>query len=381
MKKFIAIPIALLLFFTCHAQQQGMVVIKGTVTGDLKGANKMFLYTRTSHDSAIIGERGHYTFQFKFTEPGLKFFLPEYITAQGKMYSPFGILISQPGTYYVKMDVDEPMKNSELKGPEDMLLYNQFEKNYGAAYTKSNVALSEIYGADWWKQDEKSKNYTSIQKSADSLRGAIIIPLLKNLIHNHPKAYATAYALISAKQIGALEQKESLYNMLSPKLKNTDKGKEYRDYILGLKNSRIGVVVEDFVLPSPEQQPVHLSDMKGKYVLLDFWASWCVPCRRSFPHMREVYKEFSGNKFEIYSISIDEDKAAWLQAVKEEKNPWPQSLDTKNISSRLFAVTAVPSTFLISPKGVIIGKEVGFDSSGEGKIEKMIRKLKAEEKL
>ena len=91
--------------------------------------------------------------------------------------------------------------------------------------------------------------------------------------------------------------------------------------------------------------------------------------------MREVYKKFKSGPFEILSISIDEDKAAWLKAVEEEKNPWPQALDTKNISQKGFAVTAVPASFLIDPEGRIIAKEIGFDPEGGGEIEKKLQAI------
>ena len=91
--------------------------------------------------------------------------------------------------------------------------------------------------------------------------------------------------------------------------------------------------------------------------------------------MREVYKTFKSKDFEIYSISIDENKKAWLKAVVDEANPWPQSLDDKNINQSGFAVTGVPSTFLIDPQGKIILKEVGFDSEGNSLIEKKLEEL------
>jgi thiol-disulfide isomerase/thioredoxin len=137
----------------------------------------------------------------------------------------------------------------------------------------------------------------------------------------------------------------------------------------------VGNQVADFSLPDPAGKNVNFSDFKGKYVLVDFWASWCVPCRQSFPHMREMYKKYKSSQFEIYNISIDEDKAAWLKAVKEEKNPWPQSLDNQNINQKGFAVTGVPASFLIDPQGKIIAREVGFEPGGDGVIEKKLKEI------
>lgn len=364
-----------------QGQKKGTVTIHGTLDGDLKGYEKIYLYTRLTNDSAAINE-GKYTFTFPFERPMLKFLYPAYIKEQHMMYQPYGILITGPGKYYVHSDITKGMQASVLKGPEAMVLYNQFERDSREASRKVNKSLAGMYGDSWWKQDEKSDQYATIQKSADSLRGIYPLRALEQLIRTHPDSYASAYALLSVgKQAGTIEDKERLYEMLSPGMKQSKPGHGFHDFISGLKNGRVGKVVADFTLPDPEGKPIDFSEVKGKYVLIDFWASWCWPCRKSFPHMREVYKKYGGDKFEIYSISIDEDKDAWEKAVKEEKNTWLQSLDTKNISQKGFAVTAVPATFLIGPKGTILAKEVGFDPNGQSEIEKMIIGLHASGKL
>ena len=377
MKKYVFTVIALLISTLIFAQQKGMVVIKGTLNGDLKGYNAIYMYTRTSNDSTAI-TNGKYTFSFPFTKVGMKFLYPKYIKEMHMMYQPFGILITEPGTYYVVSDIVKGMPASQLKGPESMVLYHQYEEEEKEAYKNINPALNKLYGEKWWQADEKDSNDARIQKSSDSLREVFILPMIQKLVKEHPDSYASAYVLSgSGRQVGSLESKEKLYNMLSAEMKKTDAGKNFGDYIEGLKSSSIGKMVADFKLPDPDGKEVDFKKLRGKYVLIDFWASWCVPCRRSFPHMREVYKKFKSDKFEIYSVSIDEDKKAWLKAVKEEKNPWLQSLDTKNISQKGFAVTGVPSTFLIDPKGKIIAKEVGFDPNGGSEIEKKLGEVLA----
>lgn len=91
--------------------------------------------------------------------------------------------------------------------------------------------------------------------------------------------------------------------------------------------------------------------------------------------MKEVYKSYKSDQFEIYSISIDKNKAAWLKAVDEQQFPWVQTLDTKNIAHKGFAVTGVPTTYLIDPLGKILLKEVGFDPNGNSEIEKKLVEL------
>jgi thiol-disulfide isomerase/thioredoxin len=254
-----------------------------------------------------------------------------------------------------------------------VILYRQFEKDQSEGYRKVNMALASLYGQDWYRIEEKDPAYESFQRSRDSLHEVHLLPVVEALARKHPDSYASAFVLSgSGRQLGSLEKKEQLYKLLSARMKKTDPAQRFADYIQGLKSSGIGNTVANFILPDPKGKDVDFRSFKGKYVLIDFWASWCVPCRKSFPRMREVYKTFKGEQFEIYSISIDENKAAWLKVVRKENNPWPQSLDTKNVSQSGFAVTGVPATFLVDPKGKIIAKEVGFDPNGGSEIEKKL---------
>lgn len=375
MKKCICFIVALGVCGFISAQSKNMVVIKGTMKGDLKGYDKIHLFTRTEKDSTVIKD-GQYTFSFPFSKPGIKILYTEYTQKMSQMYRPFGILITGPGTYYVTSDVTDLYKSSEVKGPQDAVMYRTFEKEQDKSFTQINLGIRKLYGDQWYKIGERDPQYVLLQKSRDSLYNVYLIPLIEQLIKSHANSYVSAFVLLGAKdQISSLEKKEKLYAGLSPKMKQSDAGKNFADFIQGVKNSKIGNTVENFTLLNPGGKEIDLKNLKGKYVLIDFWASWCAPCRQSFPHMREVYKQYKSDKFEIYSISIDEDKNAWLQAVQEENNPWLQALDTKNIAKKDFAVTGIPTTFLIDPDGKIIAKEVGFDSNGGSEIEKKIKEI------
>ncbi len=91
--------------------------------------------------------------------------------------------------------------------------------------------------------------------------------------------------------------------------------------------------------------------------------------------MKEVYEKYRGDQFEILGISIDEDKKAWLKELDKQQLPWPQVLDTKKLYISEFAVTGVPTVYLISPEGKILMKEMGFDKNGNGKIEQKLKEL------
>lgn len=135
MKK-VAVGVVLLLFcIVSAAQQNGMVVIKGTITGNLNGYSKMYMYTPTSNDSANIKDE-HYTFTFPFNEAGMKMFVPEYVMKGRTSYRPFGILIDKPGTFYIITNVAHGMYNSEVRGSAAAELYKDFGNDQDKAGRK-----------------------------------------------------------------------------------------------------------------------------------------------------------------------------------------------------------------------------------------------------
>lgn len=347
-------------------QVSDLVTIKGELTGDLKGYDHMYMYNRMGSDTTKMSD-GHYEFKFEFKEPEMKMFLPEYTTAMKQMYQPFGILISGPGTYYVKSNIEKGLAaSSVVSGVKDAVIYRQFEKDQGTAYLKTNRTLASLYGDQWYMIDEKNDRYAAYIKTKDSLEAVNTVPVLERLVKRYPDAMATAFVLSGAgKGLSSLGEQEKLYSMLSDRMKKSKEGVLFHDFIQGRKNAAIGNNMIDFQLPDPKGEMIGSGQFKGKYLLIDFWASWCVPCRKSFPHMRELYKKYKDKNLEILSISIDKNKEAWLKAVNQESNPWPQVLDTRSVSQKGFAVSAVPNTFLISPEGKIVAKQVGFDPDGK----------------
>jgi peroxiredoxin len=125
---------------------------------------------------------------------------------------------------------------------------------------------------------------------------------------------------------------------------------------------QVGEVAPEFTVSDPSGKAISLSSLKGKVVLIDFWASWCMPCRMANPELVEVYKKFQEQGFEIFSISLDSKKEPWVNAIKNDNLLWPNhGSDLKgweNKIAHLYGVDAIPSTFLIDEKGTIIGKDI-----------------------
>lgn len=118
-----------------------------------------------------------------------------------------------------------------------------------------------------------------------------------------------------------------------------------------------GADAPDIVLPDPEGNEIALSSLRGKYVLIDFWASWCKPCRIENPNVVKMYSKYSKDNFEIFGVSLDQKKENWIKAIKDDKLTWPQVSDLKywnSAGAKLYNVTSIPHTVLVGPDGKIV---------------------------
>jgi peroxiredoxin len=153
------------------------------------------------------------------------------------------------------------------------------------------------------------------------------------------------------------------YYSLSSNLRNSMQGQSIGKEIEQDAAVAVGKVAPDFTENDAKDQPVKLSSFRGKYVLLDFWASWCVPCRAENPTVIKAYEHYKDKNFTVLGVSLDNPnfKAKWLEAIKKDGLTWTQlaDMDNKdNAVAKLYGVTAIPENFLIDPSGRIVGKNL-----------------------
>lgn len=237
-----------------------------------------------------------------------------------------------------------------------------------AAYGEYNRDITSM-GNDLYSLNLNAANETDPLKR-DSLRQEL--KRMEQLQKQREVAFIQRYpdSPISLRIAGYLPNKMSssetldMLRLLSPELRQTAEIQQLRQRAEQLAKVEAGAVAPNFTLPTDNGSTLSLSDYKGKYVLIDFWASWCGPCRASFPAIAKLHDQYAG-KLTIIGVSLDRGEAAWRKALDEEKCTWAQAWDQKGVAAKTYAVSAIPLLVLVGPDGKIIGRYGKADVTDE----------------
>ncbi|MBS1512120.1 MAG: redoxin domain-containing protein [Bacteroidetes bacterium] len=208
----------------------------------------------------------------------------------------------------------------------------------------------------------------------DSVTNATAMSLCYNFATKHNTSFINPLAIYRYCQLSEdMAQTENLYNQLSNDVKNSPMGIAVLQFIAQTKND-YGRLLPDFTQADTSGNPVTLSSLRGKYVLVDFWASWCGPCRQENPNVVAAYNKYKDKNFTVLGVSLDRTKNPWVDAIKMDGLTWTHVSDLQgwqNAVAQQNNITSIPQNFLIDPQGKIVGKNLRGIAL-EKKLEKLL---------
>ncbi len=245
-----------------------------------------------------------------------------------------------------------------VTGSEGQKIYDQFMA-INTTTQQEAMKLQQEYQAangDQAKMQAVQEAYAKLMTDAQAKE--------TELIKANPDSYVSTFVIVSSMGQMEYEQLKERYNLLGEKAKASAQGKAIAAQIAKLESTAIGQIAPNFTITTPEGESISLYDIKGKVKLIDFWASWCGPCRGENPHVVEIYKEYHPKGLEIFGVSLDNNKEAWVKAIADDGLVWKHGSDLKGWQSapaQLYSVSGIPHTVLLDENNKIIAKNLRGD--------------------
>jgi peroxiredoxin len=354
--------------FLAAAQLPKPYLIKGQANTSIGAPAKVYLYYQGKYIDSAAVNKGGFVLRGVVAHPGRAFILLSR-TGNSRETAGMGILHAdvrtgfylEPGT--TTLSSPDSLKHSHLVGGKlttQLEMLNKAEASIVAGYKQ--------YDADY-KQSPPEQRSSPEFKQARALRRAAL--------NRQRTAIDSAFIVANPASVVSLDALDMMSNTkadtatahyllthLTPALRNGDAGQKVAGKLAAFRRLKltVGATAPNFTLMTANGLPVSLASYRGRYVLIDFWASWCGPCRKESPNVLQAYEHLKDKNFEVLSVSIDapDNRSNWLKAVHDDQLPWTQVIDVLGVGSvaKLYQVESIPQNFLINTAGVIVAKDL-----------------------
>lgn len=361
----ILIGLCLLLAVTANAE-----IRKVTIEGEIKGLGNQELVL-LNVDQSVIGKTQTVEGKFKITA--------DLETGDMRLYAlhapsvgPLGPSMGNPTISFFgcgsKIEIQALLNEKSLSivSIKGSPCQEEYDKLYnGLAANKAIEALSKPYNEAFRLYNEVAKTPENMEKLKSA--GKQLDQSFKKkqeeisaLIPKYPKSMPVAVmASLYTINTDDVSKMEAFLKSFDPAIQHCYYLQQIQKKVNRLKSIAIGAQAPDFELKDLDGAGINLKDFKGKYVLLDFWASWCGPCRKENPTVVKAYYGYKNKGFTVLGVSLDATEAPWRKAVQEDGMPWTQLINDRKIGvDRLYEIKAIPANFLVDPQGKIIARNL-----------------------
>ena len=315
-------------------------------------------------DSTVLNAQKQFVFKRKELDEGSVY--------QVNISKKQRVVVLIEGGETIQIEADGlPKGAAVVKGSKNNDYYQSLMKMNQDMGEKSKKWQEEYAAAE---QKKDAKKIAEIQQRFEAESQGMVVKVKKML----PEMGTSLAALFATNFLNPEVEFVTLDSLAKKFEKERPKMKQAQTFVGNIKRIRgvpVGDVAPEITLNSPEGTPVSLSSLRGKYVLLDFWASWCGPCRQENPNVVRVYNKFKDKGFTVYSVSLDKEKTNWLKAIEKDGLAWTHVSDLKywqSVAAQTYGVNGIPATFLLDKEGRVIAKNL----RGEALEQKLVEVLK-----
>jgi peroxiredoxin len=375
MKKITLFLAAAVLVVSCKNLAENEFEITGDVDASMDGKNvileKQGPLGFTPIDTVKV-EGGKFVFKDTTSAPSIHF-----ISFEGKQDKLNFIL--EPGAIDIKIDKDTLYKsttggtfNNDKLEEFKQISFEMYKKSQ--KFEKANTAKRQTAAQanDTVTLNKLGKEYKAITAEWEGK--------LVDFVKKNPKAYCNVIILGQIAQMGLkqMDDIKALFNGFDPIVKNSKEGKQIADYFAKMDKEKsvipepqaeagaeagvkVGDVAPDFTAPTPDGKSLSLKQALGKVTIIDFWASWCKPCRAENPNVVALYNELHGKGLNIIGVSLDKEAGAWKKAIADDKLTWNHISNLKfwdDAIAKQYGVTGIPATFILDAAGKVVAKDL-----------------------
>ena len=300
-------------------------------------------------DTLAVSEDSAFHYSLRDVQPGFY-----RINFYGKQYVN---LVLNKENVQVTADGDSPDGLAKVEGSTDTDYFNAVNEIMQGMQSQINGMNADYMKA---RADNDTEAMTEIEKQYKQIEQentAKIKRKIEEMGTSLTAFYAVNY-LDAEKEFAFLKELADKFQQELPDSRYTQ---QFVEQINALSRLAIGMTAPDIALPSPEGDTVRLSSLRGNYVMVDFWAAWCKPCRMENPNVVRLYEEYKDKGFEIYGVSLDRTKDAWVDAIAQDDLTWKHVSDLQYFNSEaasLYNINAIPATVLLDKEGKIIAKNL-----------------------
>ena len=360
MKKIVLLAIATLSIFACNKVGENEFVISGSAEGVENGTK---VYLQVQGETEMIAKDTVEVQGGKFEIKGAFETLEiAIVTVEGNNPIPF---IMENGNITIKVNKDS-IQNSVVGGTPENELFQDYSGKTKVIYKKIGdfqaSKQQEFMGA---QAVNDTATMNALMKQLNTMQEELIV-LAKDVISKNNDKYLSALLLENnlATQTITAEEGKAYFEKFTDKIKQTRSGKNIEKIVKAATEVVIGKPAPDFSAPSPEGNAISLKESLGKVTIIDFWASWCAPCRQENPNVVALYNELHEKGLNIIGVSLDRDGDKWKEAIAKDGLTWPQVSNLKFWQEPIaeqYNVKSIPATFILDENGIIVARDLRGD--------------------